>query len=390
MTKTLTCLVDHTRIGVDELTSSLSVALFSNNKETVNKNHDSGVQGFVGHERAKEALEFGLSMSTIGFNVFAMGEHGTGRQTLIKQMLTSLASEKTAPDEWCYTNNFDESHIPLTLSLKPGDGKQLLVSMNKFIDGLLSLFPEVFDNPGYQRQKSAIDREFNKKYDQAISIVEKIALKDNVVLYEENGELVFSPLVDGKPLTDKEFSNLNEEERSKFYQLLGDLENVLAEQLLELPLWKRLSFDQLRKLKNDTAEQAIKPYITELEKEFSNNQDVLKYLDKVRNHVVDAVLETLVTESDDMPTDKELRKLMVERFLPTLLVPRDDTQGAPVVYEQNPTYQNLFGHVDFASFQGSSYTSYRLIRPGALHKANGGYLLLDADKVLSQPMVWSR
>ena len=390
MTKTLTCLVDHTRIGVDELTSSLSVALFSNNKETINKNHDSGVQGFVGHERAKEALEFGLSMSTIGFNVFAMGEHGTGRQTLIKQMLTALASEKTAPDEWCYTNNFDESHIPLTLSLKPGDGKQLLVSMNKFIDGLLSLFPEVFDNPGYQRQKSAIDREFNQKYDQAISIVEKIALKDNVVLYEEDGELGFSPLVDGKPLNDKEFANLNEQERTKFYQLLGELENVLAEQLLELPLWKRLSFDQLRKLKNDTAEQAIKPYITELEKEFSNNQDVLKYLDKVRSHVVDAVLETLVTESDDTPTDKELRKLMVERFLPNLLVPRDDTQGAPVVYEQNPTYQNLFGHVDFASFQGSSYTSYRLIRPGALHKANGGYLLLDADKVLSQPMVWSR
>ena len=390
MTKTLNCLVDHTRIGVDELTSSLSASLFSDNKKTDSKNHDSGVQGFVGHERAKEALAFGLSMSTIGFNVFAMGEHGTGRQTLIKQMLTSLAAEKTAPDEWCYTNNFDESHIPLTLSLKPGDGKKLLVSMNKFIDGLLSLFPEVFDNPGYQRQKSAIDREFNKKYDQAISIVEKIALKDNVVLYEEDGELGFSPLVDGKPLNDKEFSNLNEAERTKFYQLLGELENVLAEQLLELPVWKRLSFDQLRKLKNDTAEQAIKPYITELEKEFSNNQDVLKYLDKVKNHVVDAVLETLVTESDDTPTDKELRKLMVERFLPNLLVPRDDAQGAPVVYEQNPTYQNLFGHVDFASFQGSSYTSYRLIRPGALHKANGGYLLLDADKVLTQPMVWSR
>ena len=110
----------------------------------------------------------------------------------------------------------------------------------------------------------------------------------------------------------------------------------------------------------------------------------------MKSHVVDAVLEILVTESDDTPTDKELRKLMVERFLPNLLVPRDNTQGAPVVYEQNPTYQNLFGHVDFASFQGSSYTSYRLIRPGALHKANGGYLLLDADKVLSQPMVWSR
>ncbi len=390
MTKPLAYLAEKTNLSVDLLTSPLSASLFSKNKGSKNKNSAEGPQEFVGHERAKEALEFGLSMTAIGFNVFALGEHGTGRQTLIKQMLTSLAAAQTAPKEWCYTNNFDESHIPLTLSVKPGEGKQLLSSMDKFIDGLLSLFPEIFDNPGYQRQKSAIDREFNQKYDQAISAVEEIALKEDVVLYEENGEVGFSPLVEGKPLNDKEFANLNEGERSKFYKVLSELESVLAEQLLELPLWKRHSFDQSKKLKNNTAEQGIKPYLTELEKEFSNNEGVLNYLSKVKSHVVDAVLEILVTESDDTPTDKELRKLLVERFLPNLLVPRDESQGAPVVYEQNPTYQNLFGHVDFASFQGSSYTSYRLIRPGALHKANGGYLLLDADKVLSQPMVWSR
>jgi lon-related putative ATP-dependent protease len=390
MTKASACLANQTRLDVGSLTSPLSASLFSNDNIPSKYQQSNGKQTFVGHERAKEALEFGLSMSAIGFNVFAMGEHGTGRQTLIKQMLTSLATAQTAPPEWCYTNNFDESHIPLTLSVQPEEGKQLLVSINKFIDGLMSLFPEIFDNPGYQRQKSAIDREFNQKYDQAIAVVEDIALKDNVVLYEENGEVGFSPLVEGKPLNDKEFANLNEADRTKFYQVLSELEVVLAEQLLELPLWKRLSFDQLRTLKYDTAEQGIKPYLTELEKEFSNNQSVLSYLSKVKSHVVDAVLEILVTESDDTPTDKELRKLMVERFLPNLLVPRDNSQGAPVVYEQNPSYQNLFGHVDFASFQGSSYTSYRLIRPGALHKANGGYLLLDADKLLSQPMVWSR
>jgi lon-related putative ATP-dependent protease len=390
MTKTPACLADQTRLGADDLTSPLSASLFSNDKKLASKVNDVAAQNFVGHERAKEALEFGLSMSANGFNVFALGEHGTGRQTLIKQMLTSLAIAKTSPDEWCYTNNYDESHIPLTLSVKPGEGKQLLVSMNKFIDGLLSLFPEVFDNPGYQRHKSAIDREFNKKYDQAIGIVEELALKENVVLFEEDGEVGFAPLVDGKPLSDKDFNKLTEEERTNFYKSLSELENVLSEQLLELPAWKRLSVDQLRQLKNDTAEQAIKPYIEELEKEFSENEGVINYLTKVKSHVIDVVLEVLVTESDDTPTDKELRKLMVEYFLPNLLVPREESQGAPIVYEQNPTYQNLFGHVDYTSFQGGSYTSYRLIRPGALHKANGGYLLLDAEKVLSQPMVWSR
>jgi len=381
--------VKKTRVETSSLTSPLSPQLFSK-KSLIKNASENSTQHFVGHERAKEALAFGLSMSAIGFNVFAMGEHGTGRQTLIKQMLTTLALKKNAPDEWCYINNFDESHIPLTLSVDSGEGKALLKSMNKFIDGLLDLFPEIFDNPGYQRQKSAIDREFNQKYDQAIAVVEEIALKDDVVLYEENGEVGFSPLVDGKPLNDKEFASLKEADRTKFYQILSELENVLTEQLLELPQWKRHSSDTLRQLKYDTAEQGIKPYLTELEKEYGGNPDVLAYIAKVKNHVVDAVLEILVSDAEDTATDKELRKLLVELFLPNLLLSNDNVEGSPVIYEQNPTYQNLFGHVDVASFQGASYTSYRLIRPGALHKANGGYLLLDADKVLTQPMVWSR
>nr|MBL0710258.1 AAA family ATPase [Colwellia sp.] len=377
--------VSHCKLNSSQLSSNISAQLFSTTQCASEIK-----QVFFGHERAKEALEFGLSMSAIGFNVFAMGEHGTGRQTLIKQMLTSLAKAQPTPAEWCYINNFDENHAPFKLYVNPGDGKQLLSRMNKFIDELMDLFPDIFDNPGYQRQKSAIDREFNKKYDQAIAAVESIALKNNVALYEDGGEVGFSPLVDGKPLNDKEFANIEEKERAKFYQLLEELETVLAEQLLELPLWKRISSDKLRKLKYDTAEQGIAPYLKELEQEFSSNQGVLKYLGKVRAHIVDAALDILVTEEDDSVNDKDLRKLMVERFLPNLLVPRDINDGAPVVYEQNPTYQNLFGHVDFASFQGGSYTSYRLIRAGALHKANGGYLLLDADKLLTQPLVWNR
>jgi lon-related putative ATP-dependent protease len=372
------------KLNASQLSSTLSSSLFSQQGSSEVK------QTFVGHHRAKEALEFGLSMTAVGFNVFAMGEHGTGRQTLIKQMLTALAKKQPTPVEWCYINNFDESHAPYNLYVNPGDGKQLLSRINKFIDELMDLFPEIFDNPGYQRHKSAIDRNFNKKYDEAIAKVEEIALKNNVSLYEENGEVGFAPLVDGKPLNDKEFANIDETERAKFYQLLSELEVVLAEQLLELPLWKRESSDKLRQLKNETAEQAIQPYLTELQQEFVNNQGVLKYLSKVKAHIVDATLEILVSDDDDAPNEKELRKLMVERFLPNLLVPRDINDGAPVVYEQNPTYQNLFGHVDFSSFQGSSYTSYRLIRPGALHKANGGYLLLDADKLLTQPLVWAR
>ena len=377
--------VDQFRLNPNQLTANITEKLFSHSPKSSQTE-----QSFIGHERAKEALDFGLSMNAVGFNVFAMGEHGTGRLTLIKQMLTRLAADQKTPPEWCYINNFDDNHAPFKLYVSPGAGKQLLARINTFIDELIDLFPEIFDNPGYQRKKAAVDREFNKKYDEAISIVEETALKQSVILFEEDGEIGFSMLVDGKALDDKEFANLKEEERADFYQRLALLEDLLSEQLLELPLWKRVSSDKLRKLKHETAEQGIRPLLKELEHEFASNIGVLKYLSKVKEHVVDSVLEILADESNEPPNDKDNRKLMVEQFLPNLLVAREPEEGSPVVYEQNPTYQNLFGHVDFASFQGATYTSYRLIRPGALHKANGGYLLLDAEKLLNQPLVWAK
>ena len=377
--------VDQCRLNPTQLSAQLSETLISQCAlEPIDH------QTFIGHERAKEALEFGLSMEAVGFNVFAMGDHGTGRQTLIKQMLGAFAGQQNTPSEWCYINNFDNNHAPHRLYVSPGDGKQLLSRINTFIDNLLDLFPEIFDNASYQRQKAAIDRDFNQKYDEAIAIVEETALKNSVVLYEESGEIGFSPLVEGKPLNDKEFANLDEKQRTAFYQLLAQLENLLSEQLIELPLWKRESSDKLRKLKYDTAEQSIRPLIKEMEHEFASNLGVLKYLTKVKAHVVDSVLEILVDENTENQNDKDKRKLMVEQFLPNLLVERKPGSGAPVIYEQNPTFQNLFGHSDVSSFQGATYTSYRHIRAGALHKANGGYLLIEAEKLLNQPLVWSR
>ena len=180
------------RLKPCQLTANLTVEQFASDTPTSEIE-----QIFIGHERAKEALTFGLSMDAPGFNVYAMGEHGTGRQTLIKQMLSATASKEPTPPEWCYINNFDDTNSPHKLYVSPGDGKQLLTRINTFIDELMDLFPEIFDNPGYQRQKAAIDREFNEKYDEAIADVEETALKNEVVLYEENGEIGFSPLVDG-------------------------------------------------------------------------------------------------------------------------------------------------------------------------------------------------
>ncbi|MBB3168728.1 Lon protease family protein [Simiduia aestuariiviva] len=344
----------------------------------------------IGHERARAALEFGLSMAIPGFNIFAVGDTGTGRRTLISQALSAHAASLPAGAEWCYINNFDNPHAPQALWLNPGDGKALLSRINRFIDELLVLFPEVFENPAYQRKKKQIDRKFSQRYEEAIAAVEQEALANSVGLYEEDGSVTFAPLIDGQAVDDAQFAALSESDRNHFYQLLASLEERLSERLLELPVWKREAVGQLRKLKYDTIEQVVRPLLKDLGREYASHLGVQKYLREVKEHIADTLLDIIANEDEENPDDRIFRHQLERKFLPNLLEARDPTQGAPVVFEQNPTFQNLFGVVDYNMAQGVLKTNYRMIRAGAFHRANGGFLLLDAEKLLNQPAVWQQ
>ncbi|EGM76470.1 Putative ATP-dependent protease [Rheinheimera sp. A13L] len=344
---------------------------------------------FIGQDRAKAALNFAIGMDMPGYNLYVMGEPALGRYTLVQDILQQAASEKATPDDWCYINNFDDERIPGTLRLVPGEGKVLVKKVEALIDELLDTFPAAFDNPGYQRKKKAIHQEFDDKYEAAIALVERKALEQQVVLYEENGAVSFSPVVDGKALDDNEFANLSEEKRQFFYDLVSELETILNEQLLELPQWKRELSENLRALRRETIEQAIKPLLKQLEHDYSAELGVLRYLREMKPALVKAMLELLPEEAEsDKLEELDIRGIFVGDFVPNVLMHHELMDGAPIIFEPNPSYGNLFGRVEYSSMQGSLYTNYRMIRPGALHKANGGYLVLDADRLLSQPSLW--
>ena len=344
---------------------------------------------FIGQDRAKAALNFAIGMDMPGYNLYVMGEPALGRYTLVQDILQQAASEKATPDDWCYINNFDDERIPGTLRLVPGEGKVLVKKVEALIDELLDTFPAAFDNPGYQRKKKAIHQEFDDKYEAAIELVERKALEQQVVLYEENGAVSFSPVVDGKALDDNEFANLSEEKRQFFYDLVSELETILNEQLLELPQWKRELSENLRALRRETIEQAIKPLLKQLEHDYSAELGVLRYLREMKPALVKAMLELLPEEAEsDKLEELDIRGIFVGDFVPNVLMHHELMDGAPIIFEPNPSYGNLFGRVEYSSMQGSLYTNYRMIRPGALHKANGGYLVLDADRLLSQPSLW--
>ncbi|QGX61755.1 Lon protease family protein [Alteromonas mediterranea] len=344
---------------------------------------------FIGQERAREALTFGLGISTRGYNLYVMGEPATGRFTLVKDYIERQVAQLPAPDDWCYINNFDDERQPVALKFPPGGGKAFQKDMAALIDDVLDSLPIAFDNPGYQRRRASISREFEQKYDAAIDAVERYAQANDVALYEEGGSITFSPIINGKPIRDTDFASLTDEQREGFYTLIDDLENRLSESLLSLPTWKRENSERLRELDKKTAEHVIKPLIKVFEHKYASELGVMKYLKQLKTALVNAILVIHNEEQKEEKSDDFDKKIFLEeQFLPNVLVSNKLDDAAPVIYEPNPTYQNLFGKIEYTNVHGSVFTNYRMIQPGALHRANGGYLLLDVDQLIEQPFVW--
>lgn len=344
----------------------------------------------IGQERAKKALNFGLGIEAKGYNLYVMGEQATGRFTLVQDYINKIARSKHSPNDYCYLNNFEDERQPIALKLESGHSKIFVKDIENLLDDILDTFPAVFENPSFQRKKAALVRANEQKYDLAIDTVESYALERNIALIEDGGSISFSPIIDGEPISDKEFASFDEATRQSYYQLIDSLETRLNEALIEVPMWQRETAEKVRNLKRDSAEQAIKPLIKQLEHKYKDDIAVLQYLKQMKAHLIDTVIELMGEEpsKDEKPDEYDKKSVLTETYVPNVLIKNNPENGAPIVYEPNPNHQNLFGKIEYTSVQGSVYTNYRMIVSGALHRANGGYLLLDADKLLEQPYVW--
>lgn len=342
-------------------------------------------RGVLGQERAVEALQFGVAMPRPGYNVFVMGEPGTGRFSFVQRYLKAEAKRLGTPADQVYVNHFDEPREPRALELPAGTAGAFIADINQLIDNLLATFPAVFEHPAYQQKKSAIDRAFNKRYDQALDVIEKLSLEKNVALYRDSSNIAFTPMLEGKALDEAEFAQLPEAERERFHVDIASLEERLNEELASLPQWKRESSNQLRQLNEETITVALQPLLAPLSKKYAENAGVCAYLQAVQVNLLKTVVDQLVEVEK---ADAQTRKLLEEQYCPSLVVGHHAHGGAPVVFEPHPTYDNLFGRIEYNADQGALYTSYRQLRPGALHRANGGFLVLEAEKLLGEPFVW--
>jgi predicted ATP-dependent protease len=369
------------RLAPDELTSPFDPAQLS--FKTTEELEP--FRGILGQERAVEALQFGVAMPRPGYNVYVMGEPGTGRFSFVQRFLKAEGKRLPTPSDWAYLNHFDELREPRAVELTPGSGDEFVADIEQLIDNLLSTFPAVFEHPAYQQKKSSIDRAFNQRYDQALDTVERAALEKSIALYRDSTNIAFTPMKEGKALDETDFAQLPEGERERYHADISSLEERLNEELASLPQWRRESSNELRRLNEETITLALQPLLAPMVEKYNDNPGVCGYLQAMQVDLLKTIVDLLV---DDAKTDTQRRKDLKEQYLPNLVIGHHTTSGAPVIFEPHPTYDNLFGRIEYSSDQGALYTSYRQLRPGALHRANGGFLVVEAEKLLTEPFVW--
>jgi predicted ATP-dependent protease len=294
-----------------------------------------------------------------------------------------------APSSYAYVDNFENSREPVAIELPAEYGQVLCKDIERLLDNLLATFPAAFESPTYQQKKSAIERQFSQCYNAAIDLVDKKAQAESIALFRESESITFAPIRDNKSLNEEQFTQLPQVERETFHSHVEALEEYLSDVLLELPQWRRTMVEKIKQLDNDTISLAIDPLFSELNEKYQNIDDVITYLAEVKKNLSLTISDYLMPGRTLEPRETASRRLALnELYTPNILVDNKLENGAPVIYEPHPIYQNLFGRIEYVSDQGTLVTNYQKICAGSLHKANGGYLILDAEKLLTYPFVW--
>lgn len=350
---------------------------------------ESRVANILGQERAQSALGFGIAMQNPGYNIYVMGEPGTGRLSMITNHLTPISHSQETPPSYAYVENFENNREPVAIELPAGQAQAFCKDINRLIDNLIATFPEAFESPSYQQKKTAIERAFNQLYNGAIDIIEQQSKDKNIALFRDTESITFAPIRDNKVLDEEQFNQLPQEERDTFHNDTEILEDALGDALIELPQWRRTLVEKNRQLDNVTIRMAISPLFKELTDRYQNIDTVITYLSEIKKDLGETIKDLFVqTQSLESISDSTKKQLLKDQYQPNILIDYKENTGAPVIYEPNPTYQNLFGRIEYSSEQGALTTNYQRICAGSLHRANGGYLILDSDKLLNAPFVW--
>jgi lon-related putative ATP-dependent protease len=349
------------------------------------------VDGLIGQTRALEAIRFGTQVDKTGFNLFVIGPNGARMQDAVKAMLAEEARGKPSPSDWVYVNNFADNERPIAIALPAGKARKFHDAMHKLIDDVKTALPAVFQSEDYQTRRGAIDDSFQKKQGEAFSALHDKAAQNDIVLLRTPLGFALAPAKNDQVVPPDEFRTWPEPKRREVQAAIESLEKDLEHIIHQIPQWEKQRRDEIRQLNRDTAKYALDQLIEDAKAAFHDIPRVVQHIEAVRADLLDNI-GMFVGKSDE--EEMELAEFRpgspFDRYEVNVLVAKDgDAPGAPVIEELHPALANLIGRIEYIPLRGALVTNFRLIKAGAIHRANGGYLLLDARSVLQEPFSWA-
>ena len=341
-----------------------------------------------GQVRAVDAVRFAIDIARPGYNLFVLGEPGSNRHEDVRTLLQAKAATQPAPDDCCYVNNFADNQSPRVLTLPAGRGAELRHDMQRLIEELEPAIAAAFDSDDFRSHAEAIQTELKERETAALNQLGDESRKQGIALVRTAQGFAFAPLAGEEPMTPDVFAALPDEEKQRLGQQISAFGEPLQKLLHQFPRWRREMQGRLRQLGRDTMSLAIGHLIDELKERYAGLDNVLVFLDEVLADIVEYGEGLREQHGESEGYELSGDGISVQRYHANLLVDHGGSQSAPVIIEDNPTFPNLLGRVDHLAHMGTLVTNFTMIKAGALHRANGGFLMLDADKVLRQPFAW--
>lgn len=345
----------------------------------------------VGQDRALRSIEFGLGVRETGFNLYISGQTGTGRTSTIRNLLRQRVREEATPDDWVYVYNFKDADSPISLSLPAGRGSELAADMKELVEAYKKDIPKALESKEYESRRNEILEQYQNQSNQLFEILESESEEHGFALQRTVSGLVIVPQKDGHNFTQEEYEALTDEERNTLEEQGKLLTERLNDVLRQVRENEKSTKESLAQADRELGLSCLGHRLDPLREKYAGLEKVLAYLE--------AVQEDILKNLEDFkpqPNQPQIPGLKIprqepsfERYEVNLLVDHKETEGAPIVFESNPTYNNLFGRIEHVmQYGGVAVTDFTMIKAGALHRANGGYLVIDAREVLINPFVW--
>lgn len=350
------------------------------------------LEGTIGQTRALRAIDFGLSLDSPGFNLFLLGENGTGRMSTIKAILEKQSIDKPVPADWCYVYNFNDPDVPMSISLEAGQALSFQKDMEELIKTQKIEIPRIFESKEYEKQKNRIVEEFQKKQKDLFSALEDEALAKGFSIRKTVSGLLIVPIKKtGEPLTEEEFEALDAKTKKDAEDIGKGLQDKLDDVVRAVRESEKLLKDLLLRLEREAALSSVGHMIDDLKERYKDNGKIVTYLDYVKEDILEHLDDFKTTEEQAPPIPfMKLPKTEPNfiRYTVNVLVNNKECKGSPCIFESNPTYYNIFGRIDHKFQYGMAVTDFSMIKAGSLHRANGGYIVMDAMDLLRSPFAY--